>query len=134
MDCMEPRPYVANVEQLAGRNSNFRTELWTGKNVQMTLMCIPPCTDIGFEMHEETDQMLRIEQGRAVVTMGRSKNQMDGRITVCKGDVIFVPAGTWHNVMNTGRSPLRISSVYAPPKHRIGTVHRTKEEAMHEED
>ena len=128
-----PDPYVTNVEQLAVRNPNFRTAIWTGEHLQMTLMCIPPCGEIGLENHPETDQLIRIEQGMALVQMGKCRNQMDFQKNVSRGDAVFVPAGTWHNMSNTGRTVLRVSSVYAPPNHRRGTVHRTKAEAEREE-
>ena len=110
-------------------NTNFRTAIWTGRYAQMTLMSIPVCSDIGLEIHPETDQIIRIEQGMALVKMGQRKNELKFQMEVCKDDTIFVPAGTWHNVINIGRTPLKVSSIYAPPHHPAGTVHRTKEEA-----
>ena len=95
----------------------------------MTLMCPPPCGEIGLEMHSDTDQLIRIEDGKALVQMGRCKNQLNYQQSLSNGDVIFVPAGTWHNVINTGSTPLKLYSVYAPPQHPFGTVHRTKEDA-----
>ena len=124
-----PTPYVTNVPQKAVQNSNFRTTLWTGRYAQMTLMCIPVCSDIGLEIHEDTDQIIRIEQGMAVVKMGMRKNQLDFVQNVCKQDTIFIPAGTWHNVINTGNIPLKVSVIYAPPHHPAGTIHVTKEDA-----
>lgn len=128
-----PAPYVTNVEQMAMQNTNFRTAIWTGENLQMTLMSIPPMGKIGMEMHEDTDQYLRIEQGTALVKMGCCERHMDFQKRLCKGHIVFVPAGTWHNVINTGSIPLKISSVYAPPNHPRGTVHCTKEDAEKEE-
>lgn len=128
-----PEPFTANIEQRVMRNTDFRTALWTGCHLQMTLMCIPPCKDIGLEMHPDTDQFLRIEQGKAVVVMGVCKEHPELEQEVCAGDGIFVPAGTWHNIINTGRVPLKLSSIYAPPNHRRGTVHHTKEDAQKEE-
>lgn len=129
-----PNPYVGNIEQMAAKNQNFRTAIWTGYHLQMTLMCIPPCGEIGPEAHKETDQFIRVEQGNAVVKIGTCKNQLDFQQNICKGEAVFIPAGAWHNVINTGRSPLKVSSIYAPPNHPKGTIHRTREEAEREED
>lgn len=123
------RGLVTNVARQAMQNTDFRSTLWTGSFGQMTLMSIPVCSDIGLEIHEDTDQMIRIEQGNALAEMGECKDRLDYRVRVCRGDLIFVPAGTWHNVTNTGRIPLKVSTVYAPPHHPAGTVHHTKEDA-----
>ncbi len=128
-----PDPYVMNIEQTAIKNQNFRTAVWTGCHLQMTVMCIPPCGEIGLEIHPDTDQLIRVEQGTAVVKFGKCEKKPDSQQNICKGDVVFVPAGTWHNVVNTGRNPLKVSSVYAPPNHRRGTVHPTKADADKEE-
>lgn len=125
-------PFIADIEQIAMENENFRTAIWTGTYAQMTLMCIPPCEDIGMERHEDTDQILLIQQGNATVVMGKNQCRMEVQERVSKGDVIIVPAGTWHNVINTGRVPLKLASVYAPPKHPKGTIHHTKKDAEHE--
>lgn len=123
------RPYALNVEQEAMQNQNFRTSIWTGQNLQMTVMHIPTCSDIGQEIHEDTDQLIRIEHGMAMVQMGRMKNQVDFQENLCTGDSVFVPANIWHNIINTGREPLKLSSVYAPPHHPMGTVHHIKADA-----
>ena len=128
-----PKPYTADLNQLAMQNQNYRTALWTGRYLQVTLMSIPPCGDIGAEIHPDTDQMIRVEAGRAVVQMGKCKDRMDVRHRLSEGDVVFVPAGTWHNVVNSGRGDLKVSSVYAPPHHKRGTIQRTKKEAEYEE-
>ena len=126
-------PYVANIEKRAVQNTNFRTTIWTGCNLQMTLMCIPPCGEIGMEIHKDTDQFIRVEQGMAVVVMGKRRSCLDFEQKMCKGDAVFVPAGTWHNVINLDRTPLKLSVFYAPPNHLKGTAHRTKAEADKEE-
>lgn len=120
---------VVNVCQRAVQNTNYHTEIWTDCYAQMTLMCIPVCSDIGLEIHEDTDQIIRIEHGVGLVKMGDCKDRLDFQKEVCKGDTIFVPAGTWHNVINIGRMSLKVSSIYSPPHHPLGTVQRTKEEA-----
>ena len=122
-------PYTANIVQAARQNTNFRTAFWTGKHLQMTLMSIPAGGDIGLENHPDTDQYIRIEGGHGMVRMGARKDRMSFQRSVDKDTGIFVPAGTWHNIINTGMQPLKVSSVYAPPHHPKGTVHRTKAEA-----
>ena len=124
-----PEPYTMNVDQEAMRNRKISNAVWTGCHLQMTLMCILPGGDIGLEIHEDTDQYIRIEMGRALVRMGTCKNQMDFQQNLFRGDGIFIPAGTWHNIINTGRNSLKVSSIYAPPHHPYGTVHRTKKDA-----
>lgn len=124
-----PKQYIVNVSQKAMVNRNFRTTIWTGSYAQMTLMCIPVCSDVGLEVHISTDQIIRIEQGNALVMMGDCKNHLDFQEKVCVGATIFVPAGIWHNVINIGRTPLKLSAVYAPPHHPAGTVHCTKEDS-----
>lgn len=130
---MGPNPYITRIEQMAVQNSNFRTAIWTGCYLQMTLMNIQPCGEIGLEVHRDTDQLLRVERGMAVVQMGKCAEKMEWQQHLCMGDAIFIPAGTWHNVLNVGRNALKISSVYAPPHHARGTVHRTKADAESEE-
>lgn len=125
-------PYVVNMGRSAVQNTNFRTAVWTGCQLQMTMMSIPPCGEIGLEMHMDTEQMIRVEQGNAVVRMGFCKEQMEFQQKLCCGDAVFIPAGTWHNVINIGRIPLKISSVYAPPDHRKGTVHLSRKDAEEE--
>lgn len=128
-----PNPYVASIDRMAGQNQNFRTAIWTGQYLQMTLMCIPPCDEIGLEMHADTDQFIRVEQGMATVRMGRRKEGLSFQQSLGKGDAVFVPAGTWHNIINVGRNVLKVSSIYAPPNHPWGTVHYTKADAKREE-
>lgn len=128
-----PQPFVINIERATKQNTNFRTALWTGKHLQLTLMCINPREEIGLENHPELDQFLVIEQGEGLVKMGQNKNNLDFQKKVGNGYAITVPAGTWHNLINTGTIPLKLFSIYAPPQHPKGTVHKTKEDAMQDE-
>ena len=124
-----PEPLVFNINHATMMNENFRTTLWTGKDMQMTLMSIPVGGDIGVEMHPDTDQFIRIESGCAKVYMGSCKNSMCEEGCVDENFAVIIPAGAWHNIVNTGRCPLKIYSIYAPPKHPYGTVHKTKADA-----
>ena len=128
-----PVPVVLNPEQAAKRNRNFRTELWTGNHLQLTVMCIPFRGEIGLEQHTDIDQLIRVEDGQACVRMGKSREHMDHCHCLRTGDVILIPKGTWHNVANTGNRMLKLSSIYAPPQHPQGTVHPTKADAERKE-
>ncbi len=128
------KPFAANIGLTAWSCRDFRCTLWTGKNLQMTLMNIPICGETGSEVHLHTDQFLRIEQGQAKVWMGDDREQMNFCQDLEPGDGVFVPAGTWHNVVNTSNRILKISSIYAPPEHAAGTIHHTKEDALNAEE
>ena len=120
------RPYVLDINRATIGNNNYRITLWTGKNMQMTVMSIPPGGEIGLEIHQDNDQFFRIEQGQGIVQMGSTRNNLNFRQTVFEDFAIFVPAGTWHNITNIGNAPLKLYTIYAPPHHPPGTVHATK--------
>ncbi len=124
-----PEPLIVNMDQLAKANTNYRTALWTGEHLQVTLMCIPVGGDIGLEMHDDLDQFIRIEDGCALIQMGRCKNNLNCQQKGNGNDAILIPACTWHNISNIGCTPLKLYSIYAPPKHPFGTVQQTKEDA-----
>ncbi|MUT67981.1 cupin domain-containing protein [Paenibacillus sp. NEAU-GSW1] len=126
-------PYVIDIEQAAEQNSTYRTALWTGEHFQVTVMSIPVGADIGLEVHPDTDQFIRIEEGQGFVQMGDAKDRLDFEAAARDGYAIMVPAGKWHNVTNTGNEPLKVYVIYAPPEHPFGTVHPTKADAMAEE-
>lgn len=126
------QPFIVNINHFAKMNNSFRTALWTGDWLQVTLMSIPVGEDIGIEMHPDTDQLIKIEDGCARIMTGKSKNALNYQKTVSTGYAVIIPAGTWHNVINTGKRPLKVSSVYAPPHHPFGTVQRTKCDAEKE--
>lgn len=127
-----PKPFVINIEEATEQNENFRLALWTGKHLQLTLMSIGVGEDIGLEIHPEFDQFLRIEEGQGLVRMGDRKDNLYFQARVHEDFAIFVPAGTWHNLINTGNKPIKLYSIYAPPAHPHGTVHRTKADAERE--
>lgn len=128
-----PAPFAINIDQATKQNNNFRTTIWTGNHLQLTLMSINVGEDIGLEIHPNVDQFLRIEQGQGLVMMGNRRDRLDFQAYVEDGFAFIVPAGTWHNLINTGNIPLKLYSIYAPPKHPHGTVHRTKAEAQAEQ-
>jgi mannose-6-phosphate isomerase-like protein (cupin superfamily) len=112
-----------DIIQLARSNDAFRREVATGEHSQVVVMTIPPGGEIGEEVHEENDQLLVFVEGQADAIL-------DGRTTkVVPNRLVLVQAGTRHNFINTGQSPLRLVTVYAPPEHAPGTVHQTKAEA-----
>lgn len=121
-------PYVVNIEEATKKNENFRTTIWTGENLQVTVMSVEPGDDIGLEKHEG-DQFLRIEGGGGFVQMGDSEDNLTFEQNAKDDDAIMIPAGTYHNVTNKGDEPLKVYSIYAPPEHPAGTVHKTKAEA-----
>ena len=125
--------YVTDIYRRACRNRNFRETVWTGNHLQLTVMDIPPCGEIGVECHPDTDQLIRVEAGQAMVFMGACRERLDFRRRLGAGEAVLVPCGTWHNVVNDGRKPLKLSSVYAPPQHPRGTVHRTRVDAEKDE-
>ena len=125
-----PRPLVVNIDEATKENNDFRSTIWTGCHLQVTLMSIKVGEDIGLEIHPDVDQFLRIEQGEGVVLMGSRRDRADLEVKVCDGFAIMVPAGTWHNLINTGCIPLKLYSIYAPPQHPHGTIHRTKADAQ----
>lgn len=121
--------FVVNMSNAANRNCNFRTAIWTGDHMQCTLMSIAKGEDIGIEIHPNTDQYIRVESGRGIVSVGRSRDRLENSQSISFGDAVFIPAGLWHNIENTGHQVLRLSSIYAPPHHPKCTVQNTKEES-----
>ena len=115
--------YCENIEKRTIANEDFRRVLYTGHNLQLVLMTLPPGCDIGEEVHPDRDQFFRIEEGKGAV-------DIDGVANAVEDDfAVIVPAGARHNVRNTGSGPLRLYTIYAPPEHEDGIVQATKEEA-----
>lgn len=130
-DCGK-EPTALNIEKITEENKTFRTALWTGNKLQVTVMCIPVGGDIGLEIHPHTEQFIRIESGCALAVMGKCKDAPDIRCKISSGYAVFIPSGTWHNIINTGNVPLKLYSIYAPVQHPFGTVQETKDTAEHE--
>ncbi|MFA5607321.1 MAG: cupin domain-containing protein [Leucobacter sp.] len=127
-----PNPYTVNIEASTRANSNFRTTVWTGELMQLTLMSIPVGGDIGLEVHDDTDQFLRLEQGRGRVQMGPSPEELSFDEEVADDWAVLVPKGMWHNITNIGDVPMKVYSIYAPPHHAPGTVHETQADQDHD--
>lgn len=122
-----PKPRIIGIEKETTSNKTYRTAIWTGAHLQVTLMSINVGDDVGLERHADTDQFLRIEEGEALVQVGKTRSQLGFLPTHAKsGDAILIPAGTWHNVINVGTKPLKLYSVYAPPHHPSGTIESFK--------
>ena len=121
--------WSANIEASTIDNDTFRTVLFTGRSLQLTVMSLPPGEEIGTEVHPGLDQFIRIEQGRAEVVMGRSEDDHSQTHHLAEDWAVIIPAGTWHNVITGGQSTLKLYSLYAPPQHPPETVHITKAEA-----
>jgi mannose-6-phosphate isomerase-like protein (cupin superfamily) len=115
--------FIADIEERTEKNRDFRRVVYTGPNMQLVLMSLEAGEEIGEEVHGHTDQFFRVEEGTGEV-------RMDGKDTHIESDMaIVVPAGMRHNIRNTGKEPLKLYTLYAPPQHADGTVHRTKAEA-----
>lgn len=121
--------WVDDIEKATLDNETFRTVLFTGKHLQMTVMSLKPGEEIGVEMHEGTDQFIRLEQGSGEVRMGSSEDDLSEVHRVEDDWAAIIPGGTWHNVVNTGDEDMRLYSIYTPPEHPDGTVHQDKAEA-----
>ena len=122
------------MKEMTLKNTNYRSTLWTGNHLQLTLMSIRVGGDIGFEIHPDVDQFIRIEGGNGVVLMGDSREIMNIQENVSDNMAFIIPAGKWHNVINTGNNALKLYSIYAPVQHPHGTVQQTKEIAQLQED
>lgn len=124
-----PQPFLIDIEEATLSNDTFRTTLWTGSDLQLTVMSIEPGGDIGLEVHERGDQFIRIEGGRGRVQMGPAEDDLPIDREVGDDWIVLIPAGTWHNVTNVGDEPLKVYALYAPPEHDHGTVHPTRADA-----
>ena len=120
--------FVDNIEEKTEQNNFFRQVLYTGKHTQLVVMSLLPGEEIGIEVHPAVDQFFRIEEGQAKVIIDGEEHE------VYEGFAIIVPAGSQHNVINTGNNPLKLYTLYSPPNHPDGTIHRTRAEAIAAEE
>lgn len=126
-----PYPFVINIEEATKENENFRTTLWTGNHLQITLMSIGVGESIGLEIHHDVDQFIRIEEGTGLVKMGDMKDNLNFQRKVYDDFAFVIPSGKWHDVVNIGNKPIKLYSIYAPPQHKKGTINITKEDEEH---
>jgi mannose-6-phosphate isomerase-like protein (cupin superfamily) len=121
--------WVDDIEKATLANDTFRTVLHTGEHLQLTVMRLGPGEEIGREVHGDRDQFIRMEAGRARVELSSIADEVEETYEVEADWAVVVPAGVWHNVVNAGSGELKLYSLYAPPEHPRGTVHRTKADA-----
>lgn len=122
------RGYVADIEEKTESNEYFREVVFTGKHLQLVVMNLKPSEEIGMEVHAAVDQFFRIEEGEGKVLMNGEEH------LIKDGDAIVIPAGTEHNIINTSsEKALKLYTIYTPPNHPDGTVHKTKAEALADE-
>jgi mannose-6-phosphate isomerase-like protein (cupin superfamily) len=117
------RGFIGDIENRTEANQDFRHVLYTGPHMQLVLMSLNPGEEIGEEVHESTDQFFRVEEGKGEVSIDGRRTQIES------DDAIVIPAGARHNIRNVGDKPLKLYTLYAPPQHEDGTVHRTKQDA-----
>lgn len=121
--------WIGDIEEATLDNDTFRTVLFTGEHVQLTVMRLGPTEEIGREVHPHLDQFIRVEAGRARVELSTTEGGAEETHDLHADWAAIIPAGTWHNVVNVGEGELKLYSLYTPPEHPPGTVHRTKAEA-----
>lgn len=129
-----PQPQSFDIEQAANANLDYRSVAWSGRYLQVTLMAIPVGGDIGLEAHPETDQFIRLETGKGQVQMGTSADCLTFESEVSDGWCVLVPAGTWHNIANTGTVSMQIYTIYAPAHHKPAKVQATQALATSDDD
>jgi mannose-6-phosphate isomerase-like protein (cupin superfamily) len=123
------KAFTTDIEKATEENLDFRRVLFTGSNMQLVVMSLKPGEEIGWEVHDSVDQFFRIEGGQAQFQLE------NGHFDLQEDEVIIVPAGTKHNVVNTSEAEeLKLYTIYSPPNHPEGTVHRTKEDAERAEE
>lgn len=120
-------PFIKNMIEMAQQNTNYREAIWTGEEMQVTLMSIPAGNgDIGMEIHPTHDQLLFLAAGTGLVQMGDQKDHITIKQTITAGDTVIVPKNVWHNITNSGASPMQVISIYAPVQHPTGIVQEHK--------
>lgn len=121
--------WIGDIERRTLENDTFRTVLFTGEHAQLTVMRLAPGEDIGRERHPDRDQFIRIEEGQARIELSEREDRVDEAHDASDDWAVVIPAGMWHNVINTGAGELKLYSLYAPPEHPDRAVHPTKADA-----
>jgi mannose-6-phosphate isomerase-like protein (cupin superfamily) len=116
-----------SIRELARDNKDFRRVAATGPHSQVVLMCLQPGEAIGEDVHDDTDQIFIVAKGEGEAELAGAPRRLE------KGEVLLVPAGTRHDIRNTGKKRLRLVTIYSPPHHAPGTIHKTRDEAMRAE-
>jgi mannose-6-phosphate isomerase-like protein (cupin superfamily) len=129
-----PKPQAFDIERATKENSDYRSVAWSGRYLQVTLMSIPAGRSVGLEAHPQTDQFLRLDAGGGRVQMGATKDDLTFEREVSDGWCVLVPAGTWHNITNTGTTPMKVYTIYAPAHHAPGKVQATSAAAEADKD
>ncbi len=129
-----PQPFSFDLEEATVTNTTYRTVVWTGTYLQITLMSIPVGESIGLEVHPETDQFVRLDAGHGKAVMGPAEDDLTFEQEVSDGWCVLVPAGMWHDVINTGDEPMRLYVIYAPSHHAQGKVHATQADSEADEE
>jgi mannose-6-phosphate isomerase-like protein (cupin superfamily) len=125
------QPYVGSIENETLENTNFRKVLYTGTYAQLVVMCVQPGDELGNEVHPAVDQFFRIEQGEAKFVFNNGEDEAIAK----NGDAVIIPAGTWHNVINTSDSDvLKVYTIYSPPNHPADRIQETKADADADEE
>jgi mannose-6-phosphate isomerase-like protein (cupin superfamily) len=117
--------YFGSIEKQTLENDYFRQVLFTGKHAQLVVMCLKAGEEIGNEVHPSVDQFFRIEEGKFKFVLDNGKETH----VATNGDAVIVPAGTWHNVVNASKGRSKLYTIYSPPNHPAGTIHKTREDA-----
>lgn len=116
--------YVTNIEEATSKNGYFRQVLYTALHSQLVVMALEPGEDIGMEVHPDHDQFIRVETGSGNAVLNGEEH------TISDSTAVVIPAGTEHNIINTGSTVMKLYTIYSPPEHKDGVIHKTKAEAM----
>lgn len=118
--------FYVNIEDATTENDNFRKVLFTSGKTQLVVMSLTSGQDIGLEVHKNNDQFIRIESGIGIANIGRTEKESNETYNLTAGSAIIIPAGTWHNIKNTGSDNLKLYTIYSPPEHKDKLIQKDK--------